>query len=120
VEDGDGAAPGGQALAEISSGLVQLYTRYYGKGPTRAKTHLVDDFAICILQGGLTMIEQTMVERGASESVFSMRRTFQDMMGDDFTGVVQKALGRRVIAYMSQVHTDPPLNVEIFMLEPAG
>jgi len=28
----------GEALAKISTGLVQLHSRHYGKGPTRAKT----------------------------------------------------------------------------------
>lgn len=118
MKDGDGVPPGRQALAQISTSLVQLYRRYYGRGPIRAKTHVVDDFAICILQGGFTVVEQTMIERGESESVFAIRRTFQDVMEDEFTDVVEQALGRRVIAYMSQVHTDPPLNVEIFALEP--
>jgi uncharacterized protein YbcI len=32
--------------------------------------------------------------------------------------VVEKATGRKVIAYMSQIHEDPDLAVEIFVLEP--
>ena len=41
-------------------------------------------------------------------------------MKAQFSGVVEKALGRRVRAYMSQVHTDPDVAVELFMLEPLG
>jgi hypothetical protein len=29
-----------------------------------------------------------------------------------------EALGRKVIAYMSQIHADPEIAVELFMLEP--
>jgi uncharacterized protein YbcI len=110
----------GGVLAQISTGLVQLYARFYGKGPTKAKTHLVDDCAICILRGGFTVVERTMIERGESESVHSLRRTFQDVMEGEFTGVVERALDRRVIAYMSQTHQDPELSVELFQLEPDG
>ena len=46
-------------LAQISTGLVQLHSRYYGKGPTKAKTHLVNDTVVCILRGGFTTVERT-------------------------------------------------------------
>ncbi len=32
--------------------------------------------------------------------------------------MVEEATGREVIAYMSQIHEDPDLAVEIFVLEP--
>jgi uncharacterized protein YbcI len=112
--------PTGEALASISTQLVQLHRRYYGKGPTKAKTHLVDDTVISILQGGFTTIEQTLIEQGNHEPVYQMRRTFQEVMEDQFRSIVEDALGRRVIAYMSQVHENPDLAVEFFMLEPVA
>jgi uncharacterized protein YbcI len=48
-----------------------------------------------------------------------MRRSFQTVMEEQFTAIVEEATGRRVIAYMSQIHQNPDLAVEIFMLEPA-
>jgi uncharacterized protein YbcI len=110
--------PSGEALASISTGLVQLHSRYYGKGPTKAKTHLVDDTVICILRGGFTTVEQTLIEQGNHEPVYQMRRTFQAVMEGEFRAIVENALGRRVDAYMSQIHKDPDLAVEIFVLEP--
>jgi uncharacterized protein YbcI len=44
----------GEVMASISTGLVQLHSRYYGKGPTKAKTCLVNNTVICILRGGFT------------------------------------------------------------------
>jgi hypothetical protein len=41
-------------------------------------------------------------------------------MEDQFTSVVEEATGRKVIAYLSQVHHDPDLAVELFVLEPAA
>jgi hypothetical protein len=35
-----------------------------------------------------------------------------------FIHVVEDAMTRKVVAYMSQVHTDPDLAVELFVLEP--
>jgi uncharacterized protein YbcI len=110
----------GEMLARISTRLVQLHSRYYGKGPTKAKTHLIDDVVVSILQGGFTTVERTMIDQGRLDTVHEMRRSFQSAMEDPFREVVEEATGRSVIAYMSQIHTNPDMAVEIFMLEPAG
>jgi uncharacterized protein YbcI len=108
----------GETLARISTGLVQLHSRYYGKGPTKAKTHWVNDTVVSILRGGFTTVERTLVDTGEVESVYQMRRSFQQAMEDEFRQVVEEATGRSVIAYMSSIHVDPDLAVEIFVLEP--
>jgi uncharacterized protein YbcI len=105
-------------LAQISTALVQLHSRYYGKGPTKAKTHMVDDTVVCILRGGFTTVERTLIETGEIESVYQMRRSFQQAMEDEFRRVIEGATGRRMIAYMSSIHVDPDLAVELFVLEP--
>jgi len=110
----------GETLALISTRLVQLHSRYYGKGPTKAKTHMVDDAVISILRGGFTTVERTMIDRGHIDAVHTMRRGFQAVMEEQFRSVVQEATGRTVVAYMSQVHTNPDLDVEIFVLEPTA
>jgi uncharacterized protein YbcI len=108
----------GETLAQISTGLVQLHSRYYGKGPTKAKTHQVNDTVVAILKGGFTRVERTLIDTGQIESVYQMRRSFQQAMEDEFRRVVEDATGRKVIAYMSSIHIDPDLAVELFVLEP--
>src|SRR5436190_3797094 len=108
----------GEMLAQISTGLVQLHSRYYGKGPTKAKTHMVNDTVVAILRDGFTTVERTLVETGQVESVYQMRRSFQQSMEDEFRRVIEEATGRKVIAYMSSIHVDPDLAVELFVLEP--
>jgi uncharacterized protein YbcI len=105
-------------LAQISTGLVQLHSRYYGKGPTKAKTHMVDDTVVSILRGGFTTVERTLLDTGEVESVYQMRRSFQQAMEDEFRRLVEGATGRSVMAYMSSIHVDPELAVELFVLEP--
>ena len=104
-------------MAEISTGLVQLHSRYYGKGPTKAKTHIFDDTVVCTLMGGFTTVEQTLIEAGEGESVYAMRRSFQQAMEEEFQRVVEEATGRKVIAYMSAIHLDPAVAVEVFLLD---
>ena len=45
-------------------------------------------------------------------------RSFQRAMERQFTAVIEEELGRKVIAYMSQVHADLDLAVELLVLEP--
>ena len=63
-------------------------------------------------------MEETLIREGNPEPVYQMRRSFQAAMEDEFRSVVEQATGRRVIAYMSQIHEDPDMAVEIFVLEP--
>jgi hypothetical protein len=38
--------PRGKSLAAISNGLMHLHRQFYGRGPTKAKTHLIDDTVV--------------------------------------------------------------------------
>lgn len=114
----DSGHPDGEALSAISNGLAHLHMRFFGRGPAKAKTTLVDDLVICILWDGFTTVEQTLLEHGKSDAVEEFRRSFQATMEPEFTAVVEQATGRRVRAYMSQVHVKPDVAVELFLLEP--
>jgi uncharacterized protein YbcI len=75
---------------------------------------------ICLLRGGFTRVERTLIDQGMPAPVHEMRRSFEQAMEGEFTRVVEDAVGRRVIAYMSQVHEGPDIAAEIFVLEPEG
>jgi uncharacterized protein YbcI len=111
---------GGKQLAAISDGIVKLHSDYYGKGPTQAKTYAIDDTIICILKGGFTKVEETLMEDGKWEEVERLRRAFQRTMRDRFTAVVDEALPEReVIGYMSEILSEPHVAIELFLLSPA-
>ncbi|HEV7483703.1 MAG TPA: Na-translocating system protein MpsC family protein [Solirubrobacterales bacterium] len=110
--------PQGQELAAVSDGLMHLHMRFYGRGPTRAKSHLVDDLVVCVLWNGFTTVEETLIARGEVASVEALRRSFQGAMESQFTDVIETATGRVVRAYLSQVHVDPNFAVELFLLNP--
>lgn len=108
----------GTELADVTEGLVSLHRQFYGKGPTKAKTYMVDDTVICVLEGGFTTVERTLIEEKDVDAVLQFRRSFQVAMEELFTAVVERATGRKVEAYMSQIHADPDLAVELFVLGP--
>jgi uncharacterized protein YbcI len=105
-------------LADVGRGLAELHTEYYGKGPSQARTYMLNDTVLCLLEGGFTTVEATLIADGNSEAVHEIRRSFQQAMEQPFKDVVEAATDRRVLAYMSQIHTSPDLAVELFVLEP--
>jgi uncharacterized protein YbcI len=107
-----------QFLAEIGRGLAELHTQYYGKGPAKARTYMLNDTVICLLEGGFTTVERTLIADGNSDAVHNIRRSFQATMEAPFKDVVETASNRKVLAYMSQTHTSPDLAAELFVLEP--
>jgi uncharacterized protein YbcI len=108
----------GEQLTNISNALGRLHKEYYGKGPTQAKTFFVDDTVMCVLRGGFTAIERTLIESGQESPVREIRRSFQQAMRDRFTEVIEGSLDRKVIAYMSQVHAETEISIEVFLLKP--
>ncbi len=88
---------GKQALAKISEALVTLHRQYYGKGPTQAKTFLINDTVLCLLRGGFTVVAKTLIDSGRDQAVHDIRSTFQRAMEERFTSVVEEALDRKVV-----------------------
>ena len=54
----------GEARTAISNGLVALLKEFYGVGPTQAKTYYHDDLVVCLLRGGYTRVEETLLAGG--------------------------------------------------------
>jgi uncharacterized protein YbcI len=61
--------------------------------------------------------ERTLIDAGEWEQVKATRQSFQMAMRPVFTDLVEMAMERKVIAFMSQVHCDPDMAAEIFVLE---
>ena len=108
----------GDVLTAISDGLVALLKEFYGRGPTRAKSYYEDDLVVCLLRGGFTRVEQTLLEGGRGASVIQQRMEFQELMRARFEAVVERATGRRVIGFMSGNQQDPDIMFEVFILAP--
>jgi uncharacterized protein YbcI len=108
----------GDVLTAISDGLVALLKEFYGRGPTRAKSYYEDDLVVCVLRGGVTRVEQTLLEGGRGSAVIQQRVAFQDLMREQFESVIEGATGRRVIGFMSGNQQDPDIMCEVFILAP--
>jgi len=108
----------GDVLTAISDGMVALLKEFYGRGPTRTKSYYQDDLVVCLLRGGFSQVEQTLLEGGRGSAVIQQRMEFQDLMRDRFEAVIKAATGRDVIGFMSGNQQGPDIMCEVFILAP--
>jgi uncharacterized protein YbcI len=102
---------------EISNAMVGLKKSFYGRGPTRAKTYINDNYILCVLEGGLTKNEETLIAAGEARLVRQYRLRFQEVMADATTEAVERITGRKVLGYHSQIVFEPEHGFEIFVLD---
>ena len=92
----------GAIASQISREIVRLHATLYGRGPTKAKTYLADDYALCVLEEVFTPAEKTLIRAGNTEQVEATRNAFQDAVEPEFTEVVETATGRKVRAFVQR------------------
>jgi uncharacterized protein YbcI len=100
--------------------MVALLKEFYGHGPTRAKSYYQDDLVVCLLRGGFSQVEKTLLEGGRGAAVIQQRMEFQDLMRDRFEAVIKAATGRDVIGFMSGNQQGPDIMCEVFILAPTA
>jgi uncharacterized protein YbcI len=106
----------GEMRSRISNEMVRLQADYYGKGPTRAKTYIVEDLVVVVLEETFTRAEKTLAARGERDAIQHIRRRFQQQMAESFTAIVEQATGRKVRTFVSETDIENDVSVETFLL----
>lgn len=108
-------------MLEISNAMVRLYKEAFGRGPTKARAQFAGpDLLVVTLEASLTVPERNLVAMGEHQRLREARLFFQHALEDQFRGIVEQALGRRTLAFISGLDTRRDVAVEVFTLEPAG
>jgi len=105
-----------ETLAEVANELVRIKALNYGKGPLQARAYQNDEILICVMKGGATTVEETLIRGGEERLVRQVRERFQEQMSDTFTDAVERVTGHRVLTYASQVMFDPVYTIEVAVL----
>jgi uncharacterized protein YbcI len=109
-----------EMLAAVTEAMVAFHERYYHRKPVTAKTLMLgDDLIACVLGGVYTDVEKTMIEIQRSTIVQETRNAFQDAMAAKFVSAVEDLTGRRVLAFISNHHVGPDIEIELFFLTPS-
>jgi uncharacterized protein YbcI len=115
----DDALAGDGFLAAVTAAMVGFHQRYHNREPVTAKTLMLgDDLIACVLGGVYTDVEKTMIEIQRTTLVQETRNAFQNAMQDKFIDAVQRLSGRRVLAFISNHHVGPDIEIELFFLAP--
>jgi uncharacterized protein YbcI len=110
----------GEIASEISTTIVQMLKEHAGRGPTKCRTYIDDDFVMVLMRGGYSRFENTLFEDGKFLDVRSARHSFQDTMEGRFTELIERMTGRQVAAFMSASHQAPDIQMEVFLLDGAA
>jgi uncharacterized protein YbcI len=96
---------------------ITIHREQYGRGPGRCRATLDSSHVCVLLEDVYTPAERTLIDAGR-EDVVRESRAFHDAMRSRFVAAVEEVTRRGVAAFVSQVHFDPDLSVEVFVLEP--
>jgi uncharacterized protein YbcI len=114
-----GAVADRSPMLEISNAMVRLYKEAFGRGPTKARAQFAGpDTLVIILESSLTVAERNLVAMGEHQRLREARLFFQYALEDQFRAIVEQALGRRTVAFVSGIDTRRDVAMEVFTLEP--
>ena len=111
---------GGSLLATISNEFVQMQKQYWGLGPVKVKSYMMDDLLLVVMRGGLTRAEHTMLDFDEEDMVRNFRQTFENKMTQNLQHKVERLTGRKVLTYQSQILFDPDVVTELFVFDRAA
>jgi uncharacterized protein YbcI len=107
----------GTRLAAVADGLVKLHKETCGRGPTNARCFASGHAIVCLLHGGLTPGERTLLDSGDVDAVRCQRRALHKVMRDPARDLVERELGRRVTAMTLAADPANELETAVFVLD---
>jgi uncharacterized protein YbcI len=116
---GRATAAGDEVTTAISSEIVQVYIRAFGRGPTRTRTFVQPQFAVCVLRQIFTSAERALIASGDDYSVEHTRKRLNAANEDDLRAIIASRTGRPVQSHLSEVKVPADLAVHLFLFEGA-
>lgn len=103
----------------ISNAIVGLYKEAFGRGPTKARTAFVGpDVIMVLLEDALTVTERTLLALDEIDRLRDSRLVVQEALEERARSVVEGALGRHTLAFITGIDPRRGVAVNIFTLEP--
>jgi uncharacterized protein YbcI len=112
---------GRSASLAISTEIVQLFRQRFGRGPTKAQTHLDDRYVVCFLRDVQTPEDDALMIQGRADLVKAARDHIRAGANDELIAIVERHTGRRVECALSDHDPERNLTALVFPLfPPAG
>jgi uncharacterized protein YbcI len=113
------SAEAGHRAAAAANAISRLHREHYGRGAVASREVVQRNYVIVFMDDVYTPAERTLIDVGKQDVVRTTRNEFQLAMRERFGAAIEEIMERPVVAFMSQVHFDPDMSVEIFVLEPS-
>ena len=109
----------GSVLLQMSNAVVRLYKDAFGRGPTKARAHFAGpDTLVFVLEDSMTVVERNLAAMGEHGRLRDARMFFQYALEEEFRAIVERALGRRTVAFVSGIDTRHDISIAVLTLEP--
>jgi uncharacterized protein YbcI len=111
---------GDELLIAVSDAMIAFHQSYHERRPVTGKAALLSEEVLaCVLGGVSSEVEKTMIELQDATVLQEKRSPFQDEMQDEFIATVERLSGRPVQVFISNHHTEPEIEIEMFVLKSA-
>jgi uncharacterized protein YbcI len=119
AEAGEAQEPpgGGRLNQAIANAVVHVYRARVGRGPTMANAFFRGNVVVVVLHDPFTIAERSLLADANHAAVRQVRRELERTMRDALAEAVGAATGCRIDAVMSDIHIDPDVSVEVFLLD---
>jgi uncharacterized protein YbcI len=108
---------GASATAAISDQIVRLYLDSFGRGPTRARTFVQPQFAVCVLRDVLTTVERSLIAGGGEHEVEAARLRINESIDAEYIGIVERETGRPVLSHVARTRAATDIAVHFFLFD---
>jgi uncharacterized protein YbcI len=103
----------------ISEQIVQLYLEVFGRGPTRARTYVQPQFAVCVLRDVLTTGERSLRGSDGEAEVEADRAKVNETLDARYVSIVETQTGRPVLSHLARLRTEVDIAVHFFLFDDA-
>ncbi len=107
-----------EPAAAISRQLAGLLKEHFGHGPVGVRVHVLDDCVVALFQGGSSRLERALVAASRSDLVAEVRSAIDEDVASQYTAVIERVLGRKVIGFMAGSQDEPDFACHVYVLSP--
>jgi uncharacterized protein YbcI len=103
--------------AEVTRRLVQLYEQRWGVGPATAQSYVKGDVLTCVLEGGFSRMEQSLLDWGRGAVVQRTRDKLYRGLRGQHVSAVEQVVGRPVRTCVAATDDASQTTVLTFVFE---
>jgi uncharacterized protein YbcI len=112
----------GEREARITEAFVKFERDYMGRGPTAARTYLIDDMVLVRLQGVITRAEQHLAAADATgrgrDLIKQTRIELLEKARPQVSAMIEELTGRRVLSLHTDISVKTGERIILITLDP--